>query len=202
MVAQYKWPYVTPEEYLRCEKDAQTKHEYIDGVIVAMAGASRQHIRITKNLTVQLEPYLDRAGCEGFPSEMRVRVEISNTYYYPDFVVACDEPDFDPTADTDTLLNPKLIIEVLSKSTERVDRVEKWMAYRQLDSLSMYLLVHQDRPLIECYVRNRPNDQWDQIRVEGLEAILAIPSLNCEIPLESIYKRVAFGHQHSGDLED
>jgi Uma2 family endonuclease len=150
MVAQYKWPYITPEEYLRCEKGSDTKHEYIDGVIVAMAGASPEHINITMNLTVALDPHLDSAGCNGYASDMRVRVGYANCYYYPDYVTVCNKPDFDSIQGLSTLLNPSVIIEVLSRSTERVDLVEKWLAYRQLESLNMYLLVHQDKPLVEA----------------------------------------------------
>jgi Uma2 family endonuclease len=192
MVAYVRWPYVTPEEYLRREKEAETKSEYVDGVIVAMAGASRSHIRITMNLTIELDPHLERAGCEGYASEMRVRVQVANRYYYPDVAVACGEPEFDTTLGLDTLLNPSILIEVLSKTTERADRAEKWLAYRQLDSLNTYLLVHQDRPYIEAYVRDTATGTWEYHEVKGLGSTFKLPSLGCEIPLARIYRRVVF----------
>jgi Uma2 family endonuclease len=190
MVAYAKWPYITPEEYLRREKGAETKSEYIDGVIVATAGASRSHIRITMNLTIELDPHVERAGCEAYASDMRVRVEVANRYYYPDVAVACGEPEFDTAQGLDTLLNPQLIIEVLSKSTERADHAEKWLAYMQLDSLNTYILVHQDRPYIEAYIRDTATGTWEYVEVNGLDSSLKVPSLGCDIPMARIYRRV------------
>jgi Uma2 family endonuclease len=190
MVAYAKWPYITPEEYLRREKEAETKSEYIDGVIVAMAGASRSHIRITMNLTIELDPHLERAGCEGYASDMRVRVQVSNRYYYPDVAIACGEPEFDTTLGLDALLNPSLIIEVLSRSTDRADHAEKWLAYRQLESLNTYILVHQDRTYVEMYDRDNATGTWEYTDVTGLGSSLKLSSLGCEIPLARIYRRV------------
>jgi Uma2 family endonuclease len=190
MVAYANWPYITPEEYLRREKGAETKSEYVDGVIVAMAGASRSHIRITMNLTIELDSHVERAGCEAYASYMRVRVEVANRYYYPDVAITCGEPEFETILGLETLRNPQLVIEVLSKSTERADHAEKWLAYMQLDSLNTYILVHQDRPYIEAYIRDTATGMWEYVEVNGLESSLKLPSLECEIPLARIYRRV------------
>jgi Uma2 family endonuclease len=123
---------------------------------------------------------------------MRVRVTQSNRYYYPDYTVVCGEPQFEVLQGVDSLLNPGLIVEILSVSTSRLDRGEKWLAYQQIESLNTYLMVYQDRPRIEAYVRNSSTDDWEQITVDGIEATLTLASIGCSIPLARIYKNVAF----------
>jgi Uma2 family endonuclease len=192
VVAQTKEPYITREQYIKREIDSDNKSEYVDGVVVAMAGASPTHIQITKNVTVELEPYIRRARCKSYPTEMRVRIDSANRYYYPDYVVVCGRPDFDAMLGLEALVNPTLIVEVLSESTERRDRSEKLFAYKRMTTLEDYLLIHQDEPLIEHYKRNSNTGAWEFDTIEGLDSILNLPLLNCSLALSVLYVDVEF----------
>jgi Uma2 family endonuclease len=193
MVAYARKPYVTPQEYLKWERKAETRSEYHDGVIVGMAGASKEHNRITVNLGGEIHAQLKGKTCEPFASDMRVYVPVVNRYYYPDVVVVCGEPRFEDS-NLDTLLNPTLIVEVLSDSTERTDRVEKYDGFTTLESLSTYVLVAQDRPRIECYNR-QPDGTWQHTVAKGLEAVLELKAIDCAVPLADVYARVEFKPQ-------
>src|SRR5579883_412044 len=153
MIAHAKQPYITPEAYLERERVAARKSEYYDGIIVAMAGASPDHDRIAVNLLRHLGNQLEGTPCEPFSSDMRVRVPAYNRYFYPDVSVACGEAQFEALSGVRSLLNPRLIVEVLSASTEKNDREEKYDCYRSLDSLAVYLLIAQDRPRVEIFTR-------------------------------------------------
>ena len=147
----------TPEEYLARERKALNKSEYRDGRIYAMPGASRAHNLITANTLVEIHPQLRDRTCEVYPSDMRVKVSSTGTYTYPDVVVVCDEPRFED-GHFDTLLNPTVLIEVLSPSTAAYDRGEKFRRYQYLDSLCEYILISQDRIRVEHYLRQE--DGW------------------------------------------
>src|SRR4028118_400920 len=135
--------YITPEEYLVFERQAEYKNEYFDGEIFAMVGASRKHNLITTNITRELSQQLKNKPCEVYSSDMRVRIPNANIYTYADLTVVCGEPKFED-AQFDTLLNPALIVEVLSKSTASYDRSQKFAFYRTIESLTDYILVAQD----------------------------------------------------------
>lgn len=197
MVAHVRPPYVSPEEYLRLEAEAETKNEYVDGVIIAMSGASRAHIRITRNTIVSLEPHIRRATCEGFGSDLRVRLDRSNRYYYPDYTVACGEALFETVSGVDSLLNPTLIIEVLSDFTEQRDRGEKLLAYFQIETLQGYLLIHQDQPIVEVYTRGDAADKWQFETFKGLDTELHVPLLECHVKLAALYQDVELEPQAS-----
>lgn len=181
--------YFTPQEYLELERAGDMKCEYFNGEIFAMAGASLQHNRITRNLTIALGNQVRGGPCEIFASEQRVKVDPTGLYTYPDLVVACGELQFEDRH-LDTLLNPKVIIEVLSTSTAEYDRGEKFAQYRRLDSLQEYLLVSQDRCRVERYVR-KGND-WMLTEFSDPEIPLPLESLGCVIRLPEIYERVEF----------
>jgi Uma2 family endonuclease len=176
----------TPEEYLALERHAEFKSEYIDGRIVAMTGARLSHVRIVHNLDRELGVRLLETPCDVLPTDMKVKIEASGRYVYPDLSVACD-PRLDD-GETDVLLNPLLIVEVLSDSTESYDRGEKFFHYRRLESLREYVLVSQKTCLVERYVRE--GDFWHFSTVDDLEATLVLTSLNVEIPLARIYAKV------------
>lgn len=179
--------YLTPEEYLTWERKQSFKNEYHNGQIIAMSGASRAHNRITVDITVQLSNQLMDGECEVFAGDMRVRTSPTVSYYYPDVIVVCGEPRFED--DTfDTLLNPILVVEVLSPSTAAYDRGEKFEYYKQLASLQEYILVSQDRVRVEHY--RRQGTQWTHNTFQYLEDILSLPSIECEVPLHAIYRRV------------
>lgn len=175
----------TPEEYLALERHAEFKSEYIDGRIVAMSGAQRAHVLIVGNLTLELGTRLLETPCEVYPADMKVRIVPSNRYVYPDLSVSC-EPRFDDDH-TDVLLNPVLVIEVLSSSTEKYDRGEKFLHYRRIESLREYVLVSQKEARVERYVRE--GDFWRATSVDGPDGSLVLASLELEIPLRRIYAK-------------
>ena len=179
--------HLTPEEYLTWERKQPFKNEYHNGQIIAMSGASRSHNRITVDITIQLGNQLMDSDCEIFASEMRVRTSPAVSYLYPDVIVVCGEPRFED--DTfDTLLNPIVVIEVLSPSTAAYDRGEKFESYKQLASLQEYIFISQDRVRVEHYCRQET--QWNCNTFQRLEDVLSLPSIECEVPLRAIYRRV------------
>ncbi len=180
--------YISPEEYLAFERAAEYKSEYLDGVIYAMTGASLDHIQIVGNITHELSDQLNARPCRVLANEMKVRMSDSRKFFYPDVTVLCDKPQFHDER-TDIILNPLLIIEVLSKSTEAFDRGAKFQAYQGLDSLREYLLVAQDKPAVEQFVR-RPDGSWTYRAVSGLESSLLLPSVECTLGLSAVYHQV------------
>jgi Uma2 family endonuclease len=191
MVAHTKTPYITPQEYLERERKAETKSEFYDGLIVAMAGASPEHNAITFNLAAGLGPQLGDKNCRGYGSDLRGRVSACNAYFYPDATVVCGEPQYDQLVGLHSLLNPTLIIEVLSDSTERTDRREKFDCYQTLDSLKTYVLVAQDSPRIELFTR-QADGSWRYEPVRGLDAVVKLESIGCTLRLADVYARVEF----------
>ncbi len=194
--------YLSPEEYIASERkakpDANTvRNEYIQGEIIAMSGASFTHNLIKGNIFVQLHNRLIESSCVVFANEMRVGIPSAKSYFYPDVGVVCDEPRFEDNV-FDTLLNPIVIVEVLSPSTEGYDRGEKFSRYRQVASLKEYILVSQDSVNVERFLRKR--DDWSYTFFQGLEQQLPLTSLECEFPLQEIYKRVTFPETSEGTI--
>jgi Uma2 family endonuclease len=181
----------TPEQYLELERNAATKSDYFNGEIFAMTGASRKHNLITVNIASSLNGQLKGGQCEVYANDMRIKVTAGGLYTYPDVVVACGSPEFEDEH-IDTLLNPILIIEVLSKSTEGDDRGEKCGYYRTLESLSEYLLVRQDKPHVEHYVR-QPGGLWLLSEADGLQARIDLHSINCQLAMADIYDKFELG---------
>ncbi len=176
----------TPEEYLALERHAEFRSEYINGCIIAMSpGASRPHNLIVSALVRHLEEQLEKGPCEVYSTSQRVKVSASGDYLFPDVAVSCD-PEFEDRT-SDNLLNPVLIIEVLSDSTEGYDRRKKFDLYRRIESLREYVLVSQDEALVERHVRQ--GDFWHFSSVDGLDASLPVASLGLEIPMERIYHK-------------
>ena len=179
--------YLTPEEYLTFERKATTKHEYVNGQIVARSGASFAHNFITMNTANQLYNQLIGGECQVAASDMRVKVTEIESYFYPDVVVVCGEPRAED--DTfDTLLNPTLIVEILSPSTETYDKGEKFEHYQQIASLKDYILISQDKVCTEHYCRE--GSKWLQTEFAELEDVLSLRSIDCELRLQDVYKRV------------
>ena len=179
--------YLTPEEYLTWERKQSFKNEYHNGQIVAMSGASLAHNSLTVDITVQLSNQLMEGECQVFAGDMRVRTDPTASYFYSDVIVVCGEACFED--DTfDTLLNPMVVIEVLSPSTAAFDRGEKFEHYKQLASLKEYILVSQDSVRVEHYYRQRT--LWNHNIFQRLEDTLPLVSIECEVPLRAIYRRV------------
>ncbi len=179
--------YYTPQEYLALERAAEYKSEYINGQIYAMSGASRGHNLIAGNVFRDISSQLRGRPCEVYVSDMRVQVSPTGMYTYPDVVAVCDEPRFEAE---DTLLNPTVIVEVLSPSTEAYDRGEKFAHYRRLASLTDYLLVSQDKVRLEHYTRQSGGDQWILTEVSGLDGVLHLASIDCKLALSNVYEKV------------
>ena len=183
-------PHLATQEYLAYEREALEKHEYWDGQIIAMSGASPAHSAICFNLAGALFPQLRGGDCRGFNSDLRVRVPASNRYVYPDLVIACGEPIFE-TEDLDVLTNPTLVVEVLSPSTEERDRGIKLFGYRSLPSLGGCLLVAQDRVWVEHWTR-QADGRWLVAEIEDPAAALELPEICCTLPLSDVYADIEF----------
>ena len=177
----------TAEEYLTLERSAPCKSEFHDGQIYAMTGASRKHNLITVNIAGELRNQLKIRTCEVYSNDMRIKSAEANSYHYPDIVVACGTTLFEDTQ-VDTLLNPTLLIEVLSPSTEAYDRGGKFAHYRKIATLREYLLVSQDQPSIERYVRQ--GDVWILTEAVALEASVPLESIDCVLSLREVYDKV------------
>lgn len=177
----------TPEEYLELERKAPYKSEYVNGRIFAMSGASRPHNLIAGNVYREISSQLRGRPCEAYVSDMRVKVRPTGLYTYPDIAVACEEILLDD-AHNDTLLNPIVLIEVLSPSTEAYDRGEKFAHYRRLESLQEYVLIAQDKARIEHFARQ--GEQWVLSEISDLTGTLHLPSIGCHLPLKDIYEKV------------
>jgi Uma2 family endonuclease len=178
----------TPEEYLILEEKAQYKSEYHQGEIVAMAGASLEHNRIAGNVYAALHNALRATPCDVFMSDLRVLIASENRYTYPDVMVICGEPQF-AEGRTDTITNPKFIVEVLSESTVGRDRGDKFYAYWRLDTFEEYVLIDQYRVRVE-YFRRVDETLWELRVYTKIEQSLNLPSLRVEIPLSEIYRGV------------
>lgn len=179
----------TPEEYLIKERDADFKSEYRDGDIVAMPGASRQHNLIAGNIFGEFYVQLLNNSCEVYINDMRVKVSDTGLYTYPDVVVVCDEPNFEDN-NFDTLLNPTVIVEVLSPSTEIYDRNEKFASYQTLVSLQEYVLVSQNNRNVEQYLRK--GEEWSLSVFRSIEDVMHLVSIECRLALRAIYAKVKF----------
>ena len=177
--------YITPEEYLELERKAGRKSEYYKGEIFLMAGASPRHVLITSNVVVALGPQLRGKKCGVFFSDLRVKVPATGLYTYPDVLIVCDRPHYDDQQ-RDTLVNPQVIVEVLSKSTKDYDRGEKFEPYRSIASFTDYVLIAQDKFHVEHYARQSA-DTWTLKEINNLEDSITLASVDCELRLADIY---------------
>jgi Uma2 family endonuclease len=186
MTASKSCTYVSPEDYLAGEKVSPIKHEYRQGEIYAMAGASKAHVIITLNVATLLRNHLRGSGCIPYMADMKVRIEAADCYYYPDVAVSCDERD--KNAVEDFLRYPRLIVEVLSPTTAAFDRGEKFADYRACESLQEYVLINQSRVGVECFRRNAEGLWVLHPYSPGEEVELA--SVNFKCAIEAIYEDV------------
>jgi Uma2 family endonuclease len=179
---------LTVMEYLVAERAAERKHEYYQGEIFAMAGASREHNSIKDNLIVHLGVQLLPTSCRTRSSDQRVAVANATFFTYPDIVVLCGEGEY-ADEDRDTLLNPKVIFEVLSPTTQKYDRNEKFKLYQAIESLEEYVLVHPREAKLERFHRHE-DGSWQSETFAGLTTIFEMQSVSVRIPLQAIYDRV------------
>lgn len=188
-------PFVTPQEYLALERTAEKKSEYYNGEIFAMAGATHPHNVIVTNTVAHLNTQLRRRGCELYSNDMRVKVSPTDLYTSPDVVVVCGSPRFEDEQQ-DTWLNPTLLVEMLSKSTEDYDRRRKFEHYRTLESLTDYVLISQERALVEHRV-HRADNRWLVSFYTGTETSVPIESLGCKLALDDIYDKIEWADEDS-----
>jgi Uma2 family endonuclease len=179
---------LTEDEYLALDRAAERKSEYCDGEMVAMSGASYAHNIIVKNCLVLLDSHARERGCEVVGADMRVHIRASRTFVYPDVTVICGKPNL---LDNDILLNPIVVIEILSASTEGYDRGRKFDAYRDIESLREYVLVSQDRLKVEVFARESSDTRKYRV-FEEPQAAAELPSLEATLPLSGIYRGISF----------
>ena len=189
--------FFTAEEYLELECKAEYKSQYVAGEIFAMAGAQALHDKITGNIFAGLHRRFRNLVCDVFTSDMRVCIPAGDMYTYPDVSALCGEPKFETNGNPPSLLNPQVIFEVLSASTHAFDRGDKFSRYRRLDSLTDYVLVSTDRMRVEHHAV-QPSGVWKYEESEHPSNRLRLASVDCEVPLEEIYDKVAFSETGRG----
>jgi Uma2 family endonuclease len=178
----------TPEEYLKLERESETRHEFVDGEIFVMAGGSRRHNGISANIIRLLGNQLLERDCAVYGSDMRVKIAAAEKYTYPDAVAVCGEEIFEDENE-DTLLNPMLIIEVLSKSTEAYDRGAKFEYYQTIESFREYVLITQEPFRVEQFARQTVN-VWTYFEFRKPDDIVKLNSIGCELSLRDIYHKI------------
>lgn len=178
----------TPAEYLAFEEAHERRHEYVAGQIYAMSGASTPHVVLRDNMLVALHTRLRGGPCRPFGADLRVRTPDPEFYTYPDVTAVCGPPAFDE-GNSATLLNPTLLVEVLSDSTEGYDRGEKFAWYQRIPSLREYVPVSRHEVRAECFAR-RDGGSWAVTAASGLDAVLALASVGCAVPLAELYENV------------
>ena len=191
MIATPQSSYLTPEEYLQLEVNSDIKHEYIDGEVYAMAGATDTHITIALNMAIILRSHLRGSGCRVYISDMKVRIEQKNRFYYPDVLVTCEDRD----RENNTFKKfPNLIIEVLSDSTEAFDRGDKFADYRSLPSLEEYVLINTKKARIECFRRTKEG-LWLLQFYELKDSQFELTSIDFIRKISDVYEEVEFNNQ-------
>jgi Uma2 family endonuclease len=181
----------TPEEYLELEVKAEYKSQYVSGEIFALAGTQPWHVKITGNILAGLHSRLRGRNCDVYYADMRLRVKAGDLYTYPDVMALCGQPTFETASSPYSLLNPQVIFEVLSPSTEAFDRGEKFIRYRMLESLTDYVLVASEDMRVEHFVR-QTDESWKLQEYNHPGQLLPLASVECELPLAEIYERVVF----------
>jgi Uma2 family endonuclease len=187
-VATHPPTFLTPEQYLEIERKAERKSEYYNGKMFAMAGAKAAHNLLVTNIVAELRERLRSSPWRVYPSDMRVRLKPTGLYTYPDVVAVCREAVF-LDDQTDTLLNPALLVEVLSPSTEAYDRGRKFDQYKSIESLREYLLVASDRVHADLYIR-QPDGRWLLSSADSPESSLTLESVGAELTLADLYEKV------------
>ena len=186
--------HVSPEDYLRLEREAEFKHEYYEGEIRAMAGAKYAHNLICMNLGGEVRSQLRGKSCAVVGSDQRLQILSGRAYVYPDLTVVCGPPEFNENKTLDTLLNPTLLVEVLSPSTGNHDRGEKFMYYRQIPSLRQYLILDAQSVHAELYSLDELG-RWVLTETRDLSAVLNLSSVGCQVPLVEAYAGVSFSER-------
>lgn len=183
--------YLSPAEYLEFERAALEKHEYFDGEIFDMSGASLKHVTISSNINASLHFQLKKRPCKSYQSDLRVHIPATGLFTYPDIIVVCGKPQLLDDAYLDTLLNPLVIVEILSPSTADYDKGAKFDHYRTIESLKEYVLVWQDKKRIAHYTKQF-DESWILRDFIGEEAEIILSSIECSLTMDDIYDKVDF----------
>ena len=181
---------ISPAEYLELDRAAATRSEYFFGEVIAMSGASGPHNFIVSNIIGETRAALKGGPCRVAPSDLRTRTT-TGAYCYPDVSIICGPPQYDDDR-LDILLNPRVIFEVLSPSTESYDRGSKFVQYRSILSLQAYVLVSQRDPIVECFFRQAGQREWSFTDAQGLDSVISIPGVSIELSLREIYDNIEF----------
>lgn len=189
MTAKLKPKFISPEEYLQMERESFEKHEYFNGEIFQMAGSSEEHATISSNLNISLGIQLKKRPCKSYQSDLRVHIPATGLYTYPDVIVVCGKPQLLDDAYLDTLINPIVIVEVLSPSTADYDKGAKFDHYRTIESLQEYLLVWQDKKRVAHYTKQN-DGSWILRDFIGEEALIELTSIECSLEMDDIYDKV------------
>jgi Uma2 family endonuclease len=185
------YPTISVAEYLELERASEIRHEYLDGQVYVMAGESPRHSKICYSLYGMTHRELRRKPCTGFSPNMKIAVNNKGLYAYPDLAIVCGEPKYHDKKG-DVLLNPTIIFEVLSPSTQHYDRGEKFLRYTNyIKSLTDYVLISQDKPLVEHFSR-QPDNSWQSVVIQGLDAVLQLTAIDAELPLKELYENISF----------
>ncbi|HLC16170.1 MAG TPA: Uma2 family endonuclease [Thermodesulfovibrionia bacterium] len=180
--------YLTPHEYLTIERKAERKSEFFNGEMFLMAGASPRHVLIVTNVVYELRQQLKKRPCTVYSANLRLKVSSTGLYTYPDVIVVCGKPQFDDEQE-DTLLNPTLIVEVLSESTAYYDRGKTFERYRTIQTLREYILIAQDKHHVEQYVF-QPENLWIMSKTNGPDASVHLSSIGCNLAMDEVYDKV------------
>lgn len=180
-----KYNYISPEEYLGLERASESRHEYFEGQIFAISGASLPHNRIDVNIIVAIGSFLENKNCSVLPSHMRVSTPSRDSYMYPDALIVCGEPELEDDK-FDTLKNPAVIIEILSPSTQGYDKNKKFFFYRQIPSLLEYIMIDSQKKFIRVG-RKQPDGSWKFEDIDSTKSHLTIQTIQFDLPLAKIY---------------
>ena len=186
----FKYNHISPAEYLAAEREADEKHEYYDGLVLAMSGASLNHNRIEMNLSIQIGNFLQEKSCEILPGNMRVGTPAQDAYMYPDAIIVCDKPKLEDDV-FDTLMNPSVIFEILSPSTRSIDKGRKFFFYNQISSLQEYIMIDSRKQFIQLG-RKQADGSWMFEYISDANASLFIRTIDFFLPLSAIYKGMDF----------
>lgn len=186
------FPKMSPSEFLEWERKEEFKHEYVDGEVLAMSGASINHNRVSSNIHGRIWNFLQDKPCEIFSADLRIAVKAKNSFFYPDVIIAYEELEFDEDSIKDTVKNPTVIFEVLSTSTENYDMGKKMMFYMQIESLKQYIMVDSKKFHISVITRRNEERTWKFDEFTGIDEKIFIESINFEISLFDLYKGVKF----------
>ena len=182
--------WISPEEYLAIERRATYRSEYLNGEMFAMAGATRQHNRISSNVVSEINQHIKSRDCNVYSSDFRVHVPSTGYFTYPDIVITCGKEEF-TDAHNDILVNPLVVMEILSDSTASIDRGRKFEQYRELASFAEYLLIDQRTPHIDQYILH-DSQEWRYRDIRGIDEQVTIQAIDCTLLLRDIYHKVEF----------